>query len=228
MRTRRHLPLDGALNLRDVGGYRTIDGRRTRWRTLLRSDSLHRLSTTAQAELVAYGVRSVVDLRRPAEAAADPCMFAGAQVPRYVQLPMGNDPLVLDVGASSEDFSVAEVYRLAAAPRQEPLRQVMAFLAAPGSLPAVVHCTAGRDRTGLVIALALAVAGVPSDAIARDYALSRRYLGDDRLRCSALVMLETLAWIEDTYGGVSAYLGAAGVLATELARLREVLTAGAG
>jgi protein-tyrosine phosphatase len=224
MRARRHLPLDGALNVRDVGGYRTTDGRQTRWRTLLRADSLHRLSGAAQAQLVAYGVRSVVDLRRPAETLAAPSAVALAPMLHYVQLPMGREPLVLDAAEGPAPRSLVEVYRLGLEQRQEPIRQVLAFLAEPGSLPAVVHCNAGRDRTGVVIALALAVAGVPASTIARDYALSGRYLGPGSASCRPMVMLQTLSWIDGRYGGANAYLHRAGLLPEQLATLRDALT----
>jgi protein-tyrosine phosphatase len=222
MRARRHLVLDGARNVRDVGGYWTEDGRRTRWRTLLRADSLHRLTGAAQSELVDYGVRSVVDLRRPAEAAAAPSAFGGVQSVRYVQLPMGSEPLLTAVDPVPR--SLFETYRLGLEQRAEPIRQVLAFLTEPGTLPAVVHCTAGRDRTGLVIALALAVAGVPPRTIAHDYALSRRYLGDEPEHCSSAVMLQTLAWIDNQHGGANAYLRRAGLRPDQLGALREALT----
>ncbi len=60
---KRHLRLEGTYNVRDIGGYRTTDGRHTRWRRLLRADSLHRLTPASQAALVDYGVRTVIDLR---------------------------------------------------------------------------------------------------------------------------------------------------------------------
>jgi hypothetical protein len=138
---------------------------------------------------------------------------------------MGTEPLLPGAADGQAPRSLVEVYRLGLEQRQEPIRQVLAFLAEAGNLPAVVHCTAGRDRTGLVIALALAVAGVPAGTIARDYALSGRYLGDDRRRCSSTVMLQTLAWIEARYGGPCAYLRGAGLLPAQLATLREALTA---
>jgi protein-tyrosine phosphatase len=240
MRGRRHLLLDGARNVRDVGGYRTTDGRRTRWRTLLRADSLHRLSAVAQAELVAYGVRTVVDLRRPEEAAAAPSVFARGRTVRYVPVPFGDAVLDGDAGPRAAPPSLVELYRLALERRQEPIRATLALLAGPGGLPAVVHCTAGKDRTGLVIALALAVAGVPARTIATEYALSASYGGGRRrdraggsperphpssVSRSPAVMLRTLAWIEERYGGVGAYLRGVGLSPAEQAVLRAALTA---
>jgi len=74
----RHLGLEGTYNLRDLGGYHTSDGRTTRWRTFFRSDSLRRLPLAAQATLLAYGVRTVIDLRRSDELHVAPNVFAGS------------------------------------------------------------------------------------------------------------------------------------------------------
>src|SRR6185369_10690856 len=78
----RHLPLDGTYNVRDIGGYTTRVGRRTRWRTLLRADSLHRLTAPAQAELLGCGVRTIVDLRHAGEHLAAPNVFAASSAVR--------------------------------------------------------------------------------------------------------------------------------------------------
>ena len=75
---RRHLPLSGTYNVRDIGGYATVDGRTTRWRTLIRSDSLHRLAPEAQQTLLDLGLRTMIDLRRPAETAQYPNLLATA------------------------------------------------------------------------------------------------------------------------------------------------------
>jgi Tyrosine phosphatase family len=107
----RHLPLEGTYNVRDIGGYVTRDGRRTRWRTLLRADSLHRLTRPAQAELLAYGVRTIVDLRHAGEQAAAPNVFAESTDVRYVHAPLLEDPKTRRSGAPSA--ALADVYQLA-------------------------------------------------------------------------------------------------------------------
>ena len=71
----RHLPLPGTRNLRDVGGYPAMDGRRTRWRTLLRTDSLDLLPPDSQATLIELGLRQVIDLRWPSELERAPSVF---------------------------------------------------------------------------------------------------------------------------------------------------------
>src|SRR5574338_1608223 len=87
----RHLPLAGTRNLRDVGGYPAAGGRRTRWRTLLRSDELTRLPEHAQRELVEMGLRQVIDLRWPDELERSPNVFARSPEVRYTPLPLLED-----------------------------------------------------------------------------------------------------------------------------------------
>src|SRR3954451_2943063 len=82
----RHLDLAGTYNLRDTGGYRTLDGRTTRWHTFFRSDSLHRIPRAAQMTLLNYGVRTVIDLRRSDELHVAPNVFAGAPEVAYHQV----------------------------------------------------------------------------------------------------------------------------------------------
>jgi protein-tyrosine phosphatase len=169
----RHLPFEGTFNVRDVGGYATADGRRTRWRTLLRADSLHRLSEAAQLQLVDMGLRTAIDLRRASEVADCPNVFCRSRSVRYRALPVFDD--VAERGAPR---SLEATYRHALDTRQPQLRAIVGALASPRALPALVHCTAGKDRTGLVIALLLELAGVSRETVVEDYALSGRYLGE--------------------------------------------------
>jgi protein-tyrosine phosphatase len=237
----RHLRLEGTRNLRDIGGYLTSDGRRTRWRTVLRSDGLHRLPPAAQARLIELGLRTVLDLRNDAESAAALNVFAAATQVRYQRIPIlvtpppdGVEPPPLDAG-----------YRHILDQRQECVRAVFAELLAPGGLPALIHCVAGKDRTGLVAALLLAVARVPRETIAADYALSAACLGDEYLDegrrwaagrgwaweryghlwgCPPEAILNALDHIDRRYGGVERYLTGLGLTAYQLDTLREEFT----
>src|SRR5215471_10216543 len=135
----RHLGLAGTYNLRDTGGYRTLDGRTTRWRRFLRSDSLHRVPPMARATLLNYGVRTVVDLRRSDELHVAPIVFASSSEVVYHHISLlADSPLERQVAPRP----LVDVYRLILDNRQAQLRQALATLAAPGGLPAVVHCTA--------------------------------------------------------------------------------------
>ena len=238
----RRLILEGAYNVRDIGGYVTVDGRRTRWRTLLRGDSLHRLSTADQATLLDCGVRTIIDLRAAAETRVEPSVFCMSQAVAYQHMPVIND---VARGAHDPPPSLVAIYRHILDTAQEQLAQLLRTLAQPGALPALVHCTAGKDRTGLVVALLLGSAGVPAPTIAADYALSDTYLGADfraearkralaagldwnvyqqLLICPPELMLDALVYLDERYDGVHGYVRTIGLTETEVDALRDALT----
>ncbi|MCF2533609.1 tyrosine-protein phosphatase [Yinghuangia soli] len=236
--------IDHVDNLRDAGGYPTEDGRTVRLRTLLRSGDLSRLDDAGRAEFNRIGLRTVLDLRDRDEAKTAPDAVDGLDAV-YVANPVFDGDLPTDPATT-----LAALYRYTVDHHRDGLASAIRFLAAPGALPADVHCTAGKDRTGLVIALALTVAGVDRDRIVADYALSHHYLGDEfRARVQrqlagwagdassaavamdlaidspAQAMRDTLEHVDHTYGSVAAYLEAAGVTAAVQQALRDTLTA---
>jgi len=234
----RHLRVDGTDNLRDVGGYPTHAGGSVAWRTLFRSDSLHRLDSHSVALLAGLGLRTIVDLRADIEVEQRPSAVAGLPA-RIVRAPIVRDP----TGLPPMTDLRAE-YRYMIDYCGDPIGSAVRALCAPGALPALVHCAAGQDRTGIVIALALAVLGVPDELIGADYSLSSVYLDPDstavigRLKTTGLdddvtaellsspagVILNVLAWARSAGGGsVSGYLTAHGVGAPDLAALRSAL-----
>jgi protein-tyrosine phosphatase len=237
----RHIALEGAFNVRDVGGYATHDGRTTRWRRLLRSDSLHRLTPDAQRALIDYGVRTIIDLRRSSEVARQPNVFAAAAHLTYRNVPLFDDDQTDIVEKPAQTLD--ELYRLWVEHCHDGLRGAMAGIAAAGDEPVLVHCMVGKDRTGLVVALALGAAGVPHDTIADDYAMSYTLLeplfaewrrsapltGAALARAQAMsyshrdAMLELLAHLDERYGGVEAYLRAIGLTAEQIASVRRQL-----
>ncbi len=164
----RLIALPGAFNLRDIGGYPAAGGRVTRWRTLLRSGTLHQTGPASAAELAGFGLRTVLDLRtfEEAERSPDPALGTAS---RRVGL-LGEDLAALPI-------SLDGIYRFVIEQRGSYVAAAVRHLCAPGALPALVHCSAGKDRTGLIIALVLAAVGVPDDVIAADYALSADALG---------------------------------------------------
>ncbi len=168
--TDRRIPLRNCANLRDVGGYPAGDGRTTRWRTLLRSGSLHYAGEAASQTLAGYGVRTVLDLRTWEEADRAPSPpLAGPAVTRRISL--------IAEGARGLDPRLDAVYRYLIDERGDAIGQVVKMLAAPDALPALVHCSAGKDRTGIVVGLVLSAVGVPDEIVAEDYGLSAAYLG---------------------------------------------------
>jgi protein-tyrosine phosphatase len=234
----RHLRVDGTSNLRDVGGYPTHSGGSVVWRTLFRSDSLHRLDSRGVAGLAALDLHTIVDLRADIEVEQRPSALAGLPA-RIVHAPIVRDPTVLPsmTGLSAE-------YRYTIDECGGSIGAAVRELCAPGALPALVHCAAGQDRTGIVIALVLAVLGVPDELIGADYSLSSVYLDPDstavigRLKATgsgdsvtaellsspAGLILNVLAWARAAGdGSVSGYLKAHGVGAPDLAALRSAL-----
>ncbi|SCE88876.1 Protein tyrosine/serine phosphatase [Micromonospora viridifaciens] len=187
------LDWSGCRNARDLGDLPTVDGYKIRAGALLRSDSHERL-TAAMIQAVRSGtVSRVVDLRWAWECEANPSPFAGDGIYRHA--PMLNDVLTYvpppDTYAPMLDHNRPRIGRAFRAVAEAP----------PGGM--VVHCQAGRDRTGVLVALLLAVAGVAAQDIAADYALTDA--------CSPQTMLHTLAHLDQRYGGVTAYLVEAGV-----------------
>jgi protein-tyrosine phosphatase len=233
----RHLALDGTRNVRDVGGYPTAGGRRTRWRTLLRSDELTRLPVATRDALEGLGLRQVIDLRWPEELVVSPNTFAGlASGPvRYTSIPLlADDP--------TPHAGLAGMYQHVLDARGTQLADVVRALLADGGLPAVIGCAAGKDRTGVTIALLLDLAGVPRDVIVEDYAVSASYFASpvahiepDDWRSGSLVVdsppefIESaLAHLDERHGGARSLLRSHGISDDEMDRLVERLTEPAG
>ncbi len=179
-RASRHLDLEGAYNLRDIGGYATASGRRTRARTLFRSDSLHRLTPDSQRALISEGLRTVIDLRVTDAVSEHPNVFAeSSEVGYHWVNVMGDEPLVevSDINVSSlGPDRPPDIYAAILDRRREWMGKVVKRLATPGTLPALYHCNSGRDRAGLVTMLLMSIADVPAETIVADYSSSATYL----------------------------------------------------
>ncbi|MCJ7710626.1 MAG: tyrosine-protein phosphatase, partial [Chloroflexi bacterium] len=164
----RHIVLDGTRNVRDVGGYPAAGGRRTRWRTLLRSDELTRIPDETRAALETLGLRQVIDLRWPEELVISPNAFRNSGRVRYTSIPLlADDP--------TPHAGLAGMYRHVLDARGTQLADVVRSLLEQDGLPAVFGCAAGKDRTGVTIALLLDLVGVPRPIIVEDYAVSAHY-----------------------------------------------------
>lgn len=171
----RHLAYDTVFNLRDLGGYEGAGGRTVRWRVLFRGDGVHRLDPDVFAEL---GVRTVLDLRTRAE--IDERGRASGELDWH-HLPVIRtiwEPSWFTDELTVERF-LADRYLVMLDEGAESLGTALRLLGEPDRVPAVFHCAAGKDRTGVLAALVLSLLGVDDDAIAADYGLSR--LGMDRM-----------------------------------------------
>jgi protein-tyrosine phosphatase len=266
----RVLGLAGSLNLRDVGGYPAADGRRIRRRTLLRSAAMHGLGDQARAVFAQLPVRTVIDLREDAEAGQEPnalgrLPISTKRIPIFsdgpVQAPSpagrttpGDEP---GSGAAAADgaraalaagagTTLGDIYDFILDNRGARLTAAVLELAVPGALPAIVHCSAGKDRTGLTIMLVLGLVGVRDDVIAADYAMSAALLGEevqaalrrlagagagdaelpaDLLSSPPELILRSLAKVRASHGGARGYLLAHGAPAERLDALTEALLA---
>jgi len=169
----RTLEFEGCVNFRDLGGYRTADGRMVAWRTLFRADGLNKLSDADVAQLTDLGLTTVIDLRTRDEA-EQRGSFPVDRVPvTYVGLPLTDVlPATEDLPDWREASYVASRYADMVSEGGPMLTSAIHALAAGGALPAVLHCSAGKDRTGVLSALLLAFLGVADETIVADYALS--------------------------------------------------------
>ncbi len=244
----RSLTWDGCFNVRDLGGLETASGGRTRRGAVVRADNVRRLSAAGWQAALDHGVRRVVDLRFESEQRDEPEPPDGVDVVA-VSLFGAHDPVaegrvaerlmgMNDVAAAHAGFYIRTLEK-----RPETVAAAVAAVAAPDHAEGVViHCFAGKDRTGIVSALVLAVAGVPDELIATDYAESApnmRHLFDGwiakaddeserelRRRLAAAehaTMLEVMEWLRGSAGGAAGYLREAGFADAQITRLRARL-----
>jgi len=177
----RTLTWDGCYNVRDLGGHATEDGRVTQFGRVVRADSVRRLSDDGWRALTDYGVHTVVDLRYQVELDEDPPREMDLEV---VHISLFGEPdeerwaELEELGTAqgdSEGFTRVVYLEVLEEHRANVAAAVAAVAhAAPGGI--VVHCHAGKDRTGLVTALLLRLAGVPIEQVSLDYAESERRL----------------------------------------------------
>ncbi|APE34392.1 hypothetical protein BOX37_10980 [Nocardia mangyaensis] len=169
--TGRGLPLRGAVNARDLGGLRTADGRRVRRLRVLRSDLLTELDTDDVDFLLGdCGLRTIIDLRAPGEITTDGSGRMADRVTVHNTHVHGADRVRLDLAAVSPEGNIVERYVQYLDHSSANIAAALDLLATAEHLPALVHCAAGKDRTGVVIALLLALVGVRADDIVADYA----------------------------------------------------------
>jgi hypothetical protein len=168
----RLIALEGAFNFRDLGGYPTVDGRQTRWRRLFRSDTLSELSAEDLALLADLGVATVIDLRTPAEVERDGRVAADVH---YVNHSLLRQESGESVGAPEHD-DMGERYLWYLEHNPEAVVVSLELLAREERYPAVFHCTAGKDRTGVLAALVLSLLGVPPSVVVADYVITAERL----------------------------------------------------
>lgn len=228
-------------NFRDVGGRPGLDGRLVHRNRLYRSDSPHRIDGDDREAFGALGIRTVIDLRRPSEVRRD------GRVPAYdglVYQHIHPEHAFWEESGYVEELGMARYladrYRDLATTGSAGLVSAIEVIADARAAPVLVHCVAGKDRTGVVCALTLSVLGVADEDIAEDYA--RTIEGSARfsewiattlpastpvfapfLGCPAEAMSIFLAELRDRHGSVERYLLDAGLAPARLDALREHL-----
>jgi protein-tyrosine phosphatase len=236
----RHLDWPDLLNARDLGGYRCADGVETRWRAVVRADNLNKLGPEGGRAMVDYGVRTVLDLRDPRELEKFPNPLAAAP-PAGVTFV--NVPLISDAewAAMREPGHVSEGYVQMLKLSHANLSAAVGAVADAPAGGVVIHCHAGKERTGVLAALLLALCEVPDELIAEDWAASDLYLQPlyaewlsavedpalrakraDGFRTEPQHILDVLAYVRK-FGGVVPYLVAGGAGLDQLMRVRQRL-----
>jgi protein-tyrosine phosphatase len=235
----RRLDWPDCQNTRDLGGLPRPGGL-TRMGVLVRSDSMAHLTATGREAMSAYGVTTIIDLRSVSEVLTSPNPFANGPGNRvaYLHLPLVDDSMMVKLGDAIDMYGR---YLMMLERRQEAFRDIFnAVATANGAV--VFHCFAGKDRTGLVAAILLSLAGVAPDAIAADFAetdtqLAKKYqewleaaaperrkeMRED-LQCPPERMLGVLNHINEKWGGVALYLEASGLKPATIDRLSSKLS----
>ena len=239
----RHLPWPNCSNVRELGGYPIAGGGQVRWRALLRGDNLCRLTPEGCSTLVDYGVRTIIDVRSASELALARHPFRGRESrpdrPVYLNLPLLDEADVMGTEALSDLESPQQVNESILERYRGQIAAVVRGIAAAPPGAVLIHCHAGKDRTGLIIALVLALIGVPESVIADDYAASNIYLqplyeemladaSEDPVRrerlarnlvCQPETVFDTLRFLDNRYGGVRSYLASAGLTQRDIDQL---------
>jgi protein-tyrosine phosphatase len=234
----RRIPLEGCLNFRDLGGHPTADGRSVRWRLVFRSDALHHLTPRDVAHLLdEIGLAHVVDLRSSGELDAEGRGPLERERLGFHHLPLF-DGAIQGRRPAAELLDLADLYFAMAEFAGASIARVIQTLAR-ASGPAVYHCAAGKDRTGVVSAVLLGLLGVRDEVIAADYAATRDNLDGiierllasegyrevlaalppDTMHAEPATMLSLLERIRGRYGSMRGYARAIGVSDADAERL---------
>ncbi len=235
----RRLDLTGCLNFRDLGGYPTMDGQMVRWRQLFRSDALHLLTADDVGQLRDdVGLGCVVDLRSTAELASEGRGPLDAEAMVFHHLPLFDGSISANREHAAQ-LDLTDRYVLMAQFATGPIGRVITTLA-ESDAPAVFHCAAGKDRTGVISAILLGLFGVHDDVIVADYAATQENLDaiterlmslegykqmlaalpPDTMHANPETMAAFLHRMRDRYGSMEGYAREAGVSDASIARLR--------
>lgn len=236
----RRIRLQGANNVRDLGGVSTMDGRTVRRGKLFRADALHRLTDKDLDVLDAYNITTVLDFRSTGELASTGpgrLVEIGA---RHVHFPlMSEDPV--GPGMTSIPASLGELYQAIARERSERIAAAINEIAKVDQMPVIFHCAAGKDRTGITAATIYSILGVDRETIVADYVMTDEALqlllaglteeeraqaamvSESFMRAEAVTITLFLDTLDTEFGSPEEWMLQAGATQASFDRLREAM-----
>ena len=241
LQSNRFITFEGCVNFRDLGGYRTNEGRTVRWDRLYRSDALHELTGgDVSRALRRLGLQTMIDLRNHDEVRRDGTGLLKSSGLGYHHFPLleerGSPPPIAGADVA-ERLSVT--YQWIVHNSGALIADAVTTIADKRGQPAVFHCSAGKDRTGIIAALVLGALGVNQETVMADYLLTnevitgihrrvmsmdpRSGLTADTLRAQPVAMEQFLATLDSVHGGPEPYLRRHGVTAESIGRLKSAL-----
>src|SRR4029453_1683823 len=246
----RHIHFESVPNFRDLGGYRTHDGRTVAWRRLFRSAALHKMNEHDIARLKQeIGPRAVIDLRSPRDPERNPEPLLLEEIGvRYYPIAFRPDGLSYlkdeaKAHPNATDMGAIYLYRISEKPFGKRLVDALEIIAERDNHPLVFHCTAGKDRTGVLAAMVLAAMSIVDEDVVDDYTHSAAFMTDIRTRmnrdpetaqgvkaqpefqweASAESMVAFLALLRREYGSAEGHLKANGARNSLVDRLKATL-----
>jgi len=211
---KRHVALEGAANFRDLGGYETLDGRHVKWKTFYRSDNLADLTGSDLEKIAALDIALVCDFRSPMEREENPDRLPDTNRPDVAFLEIWDPSLNSDAireSLSGEDSGIVltEILvrgnRLFVSQFSDQYRALFERIIQLDNLPALVHCTGGKDRAGFASALILRLLGVPMDTIYADYLLTNHYTAEKIER--TILMIRAMSFFRVDAASLRSVLG---------------------
>jgi len=239
MREQYRIPLEGCSNFRDLGGHSIKNGGVTKTGRLFRSDSLSKLTNNDIAAISTLGITAVLDLRFPYEAAESANRLQNHAGFLYENISVADKAQAnpLDFPDTNEEFYNNILHK-----GKEQVAAVFRFLIENADKNIVFHCTAGKDRTGVVAALLLDLVGVARADIMADYAQTHAYKWDELMELKKTIEAQRGITLKDSmfaslpesmeafldelyrvYGGAAAYLTVIGFSERDLCTLRKML-----
>lgn len=233
--------MDTLYNIRDLGGHPTQHGQKTQFFRFVRSDAPVRLSQSDQERLLAYPIRQIIDLRSLNEVNQQPNSLKDHPLVQYVHIPLLGPSLEQDMMRlqkdQEKDIELVDLYLYILDHSKPAVARVLKTMLGAKEGAVLFHCTHGKDRTGLIAALLLSLAGVDKETIVSDYSLSESKLqpwfdtfihnipkADRRFFTTpARYMEQTLKHIEEQYGSIEEYLRLCGLSQKEQSLLKKRL-----